>query len=248
MLYILIMTNRFFKYLLVFIGMVVTTVPVATARKFNDKVLNRPYADNRRWHLGFSVGMHTQDISFTSNGMFTEDGENWYIEQPSYQPGFCVNGLFDLRLNNYFNLRFNPGFYFGNRDIVMYDQTFGYKESESLKSAYIVLPVDIKFSAVRYRNSRPYISAGVMPAIDVAKKRADIIRLKNYDTYLTVGIGCDFYLPYFKFIPEVKFCFGLSDVLERNRPDLVDDPSKLKFTESIKKATSKMIVLTFYFE
>ena len=242
------MTNRFFKYLLISLGILFVVSPSAHARRFNDKVLNRPYADNRVWHLGFSVGLHFQDVSFTSNGFFTDDGENWYIEQPSYQPGFCVNGLVDLRLNNYFNLRFNPGLYFGNRDIVMLDQTFGYKESESLKSAYIVMPIDVKFSAVRYRNSRPYVSAGIMPAIDVAKKRADIVRLKNFDTFLTIGVGCDFYLPYFKFIPELKFCFGLTDVLQRNRPDLTDDPSKLKFTQSIKKATSKMIVLTFYFE
>lgn len=219
-----------------------------SARTFNDKVLNRPYADNRAWHLGFSVGMHVQDVAFTHNGYVTENGETWFVEQPSFQPGFCVNGLFDLRLNNYFNLRFNPGLYFGNRDIKMYDTTNGNEERQSLKSAFIVLPVDLKFSSVRYRNARPYVTAGIMPAIDVAKKRADIIRLKSFDTYLTVGFGCDFYLPYFKFNPELKFCFGLTDVLQHDRPDLVDDPTKLKFTQSLKKATSKMIVLTFYFE
>lgn len=242
------MTNRFIRYILFVAAVVAFAVPGATARKLNDKVLNRPYADNRAWHLGFSVGLHTQDIAFTHNGYITEDGEAWFIEQPGFQPGFCVNGLIDFRLNNYFNVRFNPGLYFGNRDIKMLDQTYGNTERQSLKSAYVVMPVDLKFSSVRYRNARPYVSAGVMPAVDVAKKRADIIRLKNFDTYLTVAIGCDFYLPYFKLIPELKFCFGLGDVLQRERPDLVDDPAKLKFTESLKKATSKMIVLTFYFE
>lgn len=240
--------SRYIKITFALILALAGSLHSAQARKLNDKILNRPYADNRAWHLGFSVGMHTQNISFTSNGYFTEDGENWYIEQPSYEPGFCVNGLLDFRLNNYFNVRLNPGLYFGNRNITMLDQTFGYKETQSLKSAFIVVPVDLKFSSLRYRNSRPYISAGVMPTIDVAKKRGDIIRLKNFDTYLTVGVGCDFYLPYFKLIPELKFCFGLTDVLERNRPDLADDPTKLKYTQSIKKATSKMIVLTFYFE
>lgn len=219
----------------------------ANPRKFNDKLLNRPYADNRTWHLGFSVGLLTQDLSFTSNGYET-DGESWFFEQPSFEPGFSVNGLIDFRLNNYFNLRFSPGFYFGSRNIKMYDVNNGLKESQNIKSALIVLPVDIKFSSVRYRNARPYISAGVMPAIDVAKRRADILKLKSFDTYLTVGLGCDFYLPYFKFIPELKFCFGLMDVLQHKRPDLADDPTRLKFTDSIKKATSKMIVLTFYFE
>lgn len=66
--------------------------------------------------------------------------------------------------------------------------------------------------------------------------------------YLTCGLGCDFYLPYFKLIPELKFCFGLTDVIDHERKDLTDDPSKLKITQSIKKATSAMVVLTFYFE
>ncbi|MDE6491108.1 MAG: hypothetical protein K2L49_08135 [Muribaculaceae bacterium] len=63
-----------------------------------------------------------------------------------------------------------------------------------------------------------------------------------------MGFGCDCYLRYVKFIPEVKFCFGLSDVINHDRPDLVDDPEKLKFTSSLRRATSKMVVFTFYFE
>ena len=74
----------------------------------------------------------------------------------------------------------------------------------------MVLPVDVKAAALRYRNTRPYAVAGVMPAFDVSKRRRDYISLNNTDFYLSVGFGCDFYLPYFKFIPEVKFCFGMS--------------------------------------
>ena len=87
-----------------------------------------------------------------------------------------------------------------------------------------------------------------MPAFDVAKKRSDFLKLKSSEMFLSIGFGCDFYLPYFKLIPEIKFCLGLTDVLTHDRPDLADDPDKLKFTNSLAKATSKMIVLTFYFE
>jgi hypothetical protein len=220
----------------------------AAARAFNDKVLNRPYADMRRWHLGFSIGMHTEDIKFTHNGLVTEDGQSWYMEQPSFQPGFCVNALVDFRLNTYFNLRFTPGMYFGNRDVRYVDINSGDTERQSIKSAYVVTPIDLKYSAVRLRNVRPYMVTGIMPAFDVSKKRNDLLRLKSADLYWTIGFGLDSYLPYFKFIPEIKFCLGLSDVLQHDRPDLVDDPAKLKYTESLSKATSKMIVLTFYFE
>lgn len=218
------------------------------AQKLNDKLNNRPYADMRKWHLGFSVGLHTQDITFTHNGFVTADGQTWFMEQPSFSPGFCVTGLLDFRLNNYFSLRLSPGMYFGNRNVKMIDTTTGATASQNLKSAYVVLPVDLKFSAQRFRNSRPYLVGGVMPVCDVAKKRSEYLKLNTTDVYLTVGFGCDFYLPYFKFNPEIKFCFGLTDVLQHDRPDLADDPDTYKITQSLSKAMSKMVVLTFYFE
>ena len=220
----------------------------AGARTFNDRVLNRPYADIRRLHLGFSVGVHTQDIAFTHNGFVTDEGEEWYMEQPSFSPGFCVNGLVDLRLSSLFNLRFTPGMYFGNRDITMRDYTTGAEMKQNLKSTYIVTPLDLKFSGLRYRQSRPYLTAGVMPTFNLTSAKGDWLRTKPFDFYLTCGFGCDFYLPYFKLIPEVKFCFGLSDVIDHDRHDLEDEPGKMTITRSLKKAVSRMVVFTFYFE
>ena len=241
--------TRLAHILFVTIALIAFALPQqAGARRLNDKLLNRPYSDMRRWHLGFSVGVHAQDLSFTHNGYVTSDGRTWFMEQPSFSPGFCVNGLVNFRLNDYFSLRFTPGMYFGNRNITMLDTTLGEEASQNIKSAYVVLPVDVKYAAMRYRNVRPYLVGGVMPAFDVGKKTSDYLKLKPVDMYLTVGFGCDFYLPYFKFIPEVKFCIGLGDVIEHDRPDLSEEPQKLDITRSITKATSKMIVLTFYFE
>ena len=106
----------------------------------------------------------------------------------------------------------------------------------------------MKFSSQRYRNSRPYLSAGVMPAFDVSRKGSDFLKMRSADAYLTFGLGCDFYLPYFKLIPEVKFCLGLADVLQHRRPELDEQPGVAIMTQSLAKATSRMVVLTFYFE
>ena len=222
--------------------------PGAHAERLNDKVLNRPYSDNRRWHLGFSVGLNTMDFSFHHNGFVTEQGQTWFMEQPSFSPGFCVNGLFSVRLNNYFSVRVTPGMYFGNRVVRFLDTTGGQEEKQDIKSAYLVLPVDLKFSSQRMRNIRPYMVAGVMSAFDVMKKKTDFLRTNSTDFMLSVGFGCDLYLPYFKLIPELKFCFGLSDALNHDRPDLVDDPLRAGVSSSVKKATTKMVVLSFYFE
>lgn len=222
--------------------------PGAHAERLNDKMLNRPYSDNRRWHLGFSVGLNTMDFSFHHNGFVTEQGQTWFMEQPSFSPGFCVNGLFSVRLNNYFSVRVTPGMYFGNRVVRFLDTTGGQEEKQDIKSAYLVLPVDLKFSSQRMHNIRPYMVAGVMPAFDVMKKKTDFLRTNSTDFMLSVGFGCDLYLPYFKLIPELKFCFGLSDALNHDRPDLVDDPLRAGVSSSVKKATTKMVVLSFYFE
>ena len=229
--------------------LVAAMASAASARDLNDKLQNRPYADLRKWHLGFSIGTYTGGLNFTHNGFITDDGAQWRLEQPDYQPGFSVNGLVDLRLNNYFSLRFSPGMYFGSYDLKMADYNNPENtERQNIKTAMVVMPFDLKYAAMRYRNARPYVIGGVMPAFDVSKRRSDFIKLKSSDVYLSVGFGCDFYLPYFKFIPEVKFCFGLSDLLVRDRPDLEDNPAAQVFTKSLSQITSKMIVFTFYFE
>jgi len=217
-------------------------------RNRRDKLLNRPYADMKRIHLGFSIGTHFQDLKFTHNGYTTPAGEQWFMEVPSYSPGFCVNVLADLRLHKYLNLRISPGMYFGNKDVHMRDYTTGVILSQNVKTPYLVVPLDLKFSGERYYNSRPYIVAGGMAAFDLGKKRSDYLQFNTTDFYLSIGLGCDFYLPFFKLNPEIKFCFGLSDILRHDRPDLVDNPDTYKITESLSKVKSNMIVLTFYFE
>lgn len=215
----------------------------------NDKILNRPYADMKRFHYGFSIGFYNQNLWLTHNGAVTENGESWFGSVAELSPGFCVNIMGDLRLAEHFNLRVSPGMYFGSKTVTFRDATNGTVEKQNLKNSSVVVPVDVKMSATRYHNVRPYVTAGAMAAFDVSKKKdGDLIQVDGTDFYLTLGFGLDVYVPFFKFIPEVKFCFGLRNVLRKDRPDLVDDPEKLKFTQSLDKATSNMVVLTFYFE
>ncbi|MBR5673237.1 MAG: PorT family protein [Muribaculaceae bacterium] len=222
----------------------------------NDMILNRPYADAKPLHFGFSVGMNFQNLAITNNGLITDDGEEWYADIPAHSPGFSVNVLADLRLAEHFNLRVSPGLYFGNKLVRFLNhrgnpewvEQSHYKQSQNIKSTYIVVPVDVKMSAKRYHNMRPYFTGGVMYAHDLSKDRSEQLKLKDADLMLSVGMGCDFYMPFFKLCPEIKFCFGLKNLLDRNRPDLEDNPDLMRFTESVNKVTSNMVVVTFYFE
>jgi hypothetical protein len=223
-------------------------VALSAAAQPRENLLNRPYADLKRLHFGFSVGMHFQDLNLVNNGFITPEGESWFTDVPDYSPGFCVNVLADLRISTHFNLRFSPGMYFGNKVIKFHNVTNGDMDKQNVKSNYVVLPLDLKISALRYRNMRPYFVTGVMATYDVSKKRSEQLQFTNNDVMLTVGLGSDFYMQYFKFCPELKFCFGLRNLLKTDRPDLQDNPGMMKYTQSVAKATSNMVVLTFYFE
>ncbi len=211
------------------------------------KLKNRPYIDQRRLHYGFMIGLHTQDFKFVNNGFITDNGESWFADVASYSPGFSVGVLGELYLNENLALRTIPTLHFGDKTVIFREQTSKQETRQQIKSTYLSLPVDLKFSAERVNNYRPYLMTGVNPTIDLSVKKNNVLLVKSSDCYLEAGIGCDFYLPYFKLIPELKFCFGLSNLLQSTRTDL-NDKSLLKYTQSVDKISSRMIVFSLYFE
>jgi hypothetical protein len=211
------------------------------------KVQNKPYIDYRRLHYGFFVGTHLQDMEFVNNGFVTDNGEMWYADIAEYNPGFSVGVLADWRLSEHFALRAIPTMHFGQNSIVFREQNSGEVSRQQVKTTYISLPLHVKYSAERFNNYRPYLTAGISPMYNLTVKKQKQLLLKKFDFMVEVGMGCDFYLPFFKLIPEIKFAFSLLDVLEKDRKDLLD-ANYLKFTQSVDGATSKMIILSLYFE
>ena len=137
--------------------------------------------------------------------------------------------------------------HFGDKMVCFREQQSGAMVKQAVKSTYLSVPVEVKYAAQRFNNYRPYVMAGVAPSVDLTVKRQKPLLVQRADVALEVGMGCDFYLPFFKLIPELKFCFGLSDILVKDRSDLTDK-NLLKYSQSLDGATNRMMVLTFYFE
>ena len=211
------------------------------------KVQNKPYIDYRRLHYGFFVGVHMQDMEFVNNGFVTPEGESWFADVTQYNPGFSVGVLADLRLGEYFSLRTLPTMHFGQNSIVFREQGSGEISRQLVKTTYVALPFHLKYAAERFNNYRPYVMAGVSPMMNLTVKKQKQLLLKKFDFMVEVGFGCDYYLPFFKLIPELRFAFSLLDVLEKDRKDLLD-ANYIKFTQSVDKVVSKMVILSFYFE
>ena len=221
------------------------------------KVENKPYIDLRPFHIGVLVGSHLQDIEFLNVGpqiITLEDGttEQRIItcDQDRWDPGFNVGVLGEFRLNTNFQLRVAPAMYFGTRHFTLKNLSDERRveEHQDLKTAYISTAFDLIFAGPRFNNHRPYLMAGVNPMLNLSGKDNDYIRLKRSDLFLEAGIGCDFYLPFFKLRPELKFLFSLGNSLDTTHPDRLRDPNMKVYAKSVKESHTKMIVLSFYFE
>ena len=224
------------------------------------KVQNKPYVDLRPLHFGISIGMHIQDMEVRNVGPQIVEIENEEVTRTvvsdvdTWNPGLSVGVLADLRLGQHLSLRVSPTMHFGSKHLVfrdfndLNDAGKPRESTQDMKNTYISLPIDLKFSAERFNNYRPYLIAGASPMLNLTGKDQDYVHLNRFDTMLEVGVGCDFYLPFFKLIPELKFCYSLGNSLNKKHAGELTDVNKRVFTNAIDKAQSKMIVLTFYFE
>jgi len=211
------------------------------------KVQNQPYGDYKIYHFGITVGLNFQDMLLANSGLTNENGETWFGTIPNYSAGFTVGLTADLYLNPFMNLRFTPMLCFGDIGFEFVEPTTSQTFITDVRSNLLMLPLDLKLRSMRLNNYRPYVLTGIYSAINMGRKKDEPILLKPMDYGISVGLGCDFYLPYVKVIPEIRFCFGLSDILEKNRTDLTD-LSLVKYPNALSRGVSRMIIFTFNFE
>ena len=211
------------------------------------KIQYQPYGDYKLYHFGISIGMNFQDILLTNAGIPTETGDTWFATIPDYSPGFSAGLLADLFLNPYMNLRFSPMLHFGDKIFEFVEPNTAQSFRTVIRSNYLAAPLDLKIRSMRANNYRPYVLAGVYAALDLGLKTDEAVYLKPVDYGLTIGFGCDFYLPIVKIIPEIRFSFGLIDIITHDRTDLTDNRLQ-KYSDAIAKGKTRMISIVFNFE
>lgn len=211
------------------------------------KPQNLPFADQKLYHFGFNLGLHTQDMPLVNTGVVQPNGESWFSEIPSYSVGFSIGMIVDRYLSQYFNLRANPSVHFGEKKFVFIEQTTGQRYEKGFKGNYLSIPLHLKFSGPRSNNFRPYLLAGPYFAIDIGTSKNEALRFKSTDYGLEFGLGANFYLPFFKISPEIKFSLGLANVIDTDRSDLAD-PELFKYSNAISSGKNRMISLVLNFE
>lgn len=212
------------------------------------KVQYLQYEDLKPYHFGFHIGMHTQDLVFEHTGAVDNDGSRWYGSVPSYAPGFSVGVLGDLRLADWLSLRTSPTIHFGSKRVALVpDNPASQMVWTEVRSNYFMLPLTIRYRGGRTNNYRPYVMGGVGAGIDMGRDKREPLLLTDIHPYIEIGVGCDFYLPFFKLVPELKLCLGMNDILVHNRTDQ-DSEAFLRYTRAFDRITSRLVVFSLQFE
>lgn len=211
------------------------------------KPKNDPTFDDRPIHFGFALGLNYMDFSFKRD---LKKGNGLVADIAMPIPGFQVNTLADFRLNRYFNIRLMPGVSFGNRHVDFKNINSSIDTivmTAKVSSSFIEMPSLIKYRSKRINNFAPYLIGGLNPRWDFDSKekqdKVNLIILNHFDLYCEFGVGLDFYNPDFKFSSELKFSYGLTDVLNHRITKNFE-----KYTYSLVSLHSKIIMFTIYFE
>jgi len=214
-------------------------------------VLNDPNYDfDKLIRFGFSIGVNFMDFQVKTNTDFEINKDRLYADVSNLIPGFNVNVVSDLRIIPTLHLRFMPGLAFGQRNLSFYNYDRTLNTMMRLESSFIETPLTLKYSAERKTNTRPYIIGGGNFRIDMASyKKLNIeegvyLRLIKGDFYYEFGLGCDFFLTYFKFSPEIKISRGFLNVLAKES----SDEGGLEYVNAIGSISSNLIIIAFHFE
>ena len=216
----------------------------------------RHYDEIKRIRFGFTLGANILDFStisvlkpVTLPGV--ANPVRVRADVVSMRPGFNINAIMDYRISGVFNARILPGICFGSRDLQFYDEEAAGNEAlytMPIQSNYIELPIQLKYSAKRHSNFRPYIIGGINLRSNLTYKddenSGNYFQFARFEPFYEFGIGLDTYFYYFKLSVELKVSKGIENVLAKRKSTPGFDP----YMEVIDKMNSQSIQLSFHFE
>jgi len=213
------------------------------------KAKNLQRFDHKRIHFGFSLGFNSGSFALQRKPFSTAQDSLASLDVVS-QGGFNLGIVSDLHLTNHLGLRFVPTLVFGQRNLEFrfIDQQGDISTvTKAVESTYLDFPLLFKYRSARLNNFAAYVVFGAKYSLDLASDEdvnndeipESIIKLRSNTTSAEVGVGTDFFLPYFKFAIELKMSYGLQDALIKDNTEL---------SNPIEQIVPKMFFISFLFE
>lgn len=194
-------------------------------------VWNKPNYDQYLFHFGFALGYNKMDFRVVPSANMLTEFDSVFAVQSMGRSGFNIHMVGNLRLGSNFDLRFIPGLAFGQRDLKYNHRVIdGIDTSFSthlmqIESTMLSFPFYVKYRAHRINNWRPYVLFGGNYTFDLESRKKikeeeqPKIKLARQDFYIEAGVGVDYYFPFFKLATELRFSFGLLDMISRDNTE-----------------------------
>jgi hypothetical protein len=215
----------------------------AQAQMFGkDPMINLENWDKQRVYWGYYLGMNYYDFKFE----YEQPGKDILVDNGI---GFNVGLIGNLRLTEYFDLRFEPGLLFNQRNLTFPELSNENDRLREVKSTYLHFPLLLKFSSKRTGNIRPFIIGGLSTALNLSSNvdnqqdnSNNVFRMAKWTNFYEVGLGVDLYLEYFKFTPSLRGVFSFNDELIRD-----NDPNS-PWTGNVGTMKTRGVFLNFTFQ
>jgi len=227
-------------------GILFFTSSLQAQRNITD--LNLWDHDNKPFYFGISLGGNLSRFQIAQHSRFLQD-DSVYTVEPVYSGGFSLGLSATARINDRFQLRFNPQLIFMERDL-LYKLKYANFEGEvnttkKIESVIVTFPFQLKLQSDRIDNFRVYVFTGIKSDIDLAsnaraKKSEDLVKIGKYDYGFELGLGFNFFFPSFILSPEIKISNGARNIHSRD-PNLI-------YSSVLDRIQSRMIAFCIHIE
>ena len=196
------------------------------------------------YYFGITLGFNRANHKvFQSRTFILNDSIN-RVESIS-GPGFNLGIVTNLKIGQYFDFRFLPTLSFAERRLEFTSTSDRILSKKPFESVFVELPFHVRYKSAPYKDKRIFVIAGVKYGFDVAseskaRQRDELVKIAPTDFAGEVGVGIQFFFPYFIFSPELKFSHGLGNTL------IYD--GNLEQSRVIEKVLSRAFTLSLHFE
>jgi len=197
------------------------------------------------YYFGITLAYNTSNFRVFQSRDFVLNDSIRKVESVA-GPGFNLGIVTNLKIGNYFDIRFLPTLSFGERNInysVPGDTRRPF--ARKVESVFVEMPFHARYKSAPFHDMRLFVIGGVKYSFDVAsdsrsRQAESLVKIAPNDFAFEIGAGAQFFLPYFIFSPEIKFSHGLNNIL------IFDD--NLEESSVIEKVLSRTLTISFHFE
>ncbi|MFD2587619.1 porin family protein [Croceitalea marina] len=230
------------KNLLVLLALILVTNNLHAQFK-KDPIINLQNEDKTLLNWGYYLGVNQYDFQFEYEN---DIGQDVLVDKTF---GFNVGLIGEMRINEFVDVRFEPGLLYSQRILGFPGFTTENEAIREVRSTYIRFPLLLKLSTKRFNNFKPFIIGGGYAAVNLGANEDSLddnssgtFRMKKNVYGYELGFGVDFYTEFFKFTPSIRGVFALTNELVAD-----DDPSS-PWTGNLNAVRTRGIFINFTFE